>query len=83
MNVNESYGAVWASVDSPVGGMKESGLGRRHGEEGILKFTEVQTVAVQRVLPAATPPGMDAGLHAKWMVRLFRVVRRTRILGWL
>ena len=83
VNVNEAYGAVWASVDAPMGGMKESGLGRRHGEEGILKFTEVQTVAVQRLLPAAPPPGMDAGTHAKWLVRLLRTVRRIRILGWL
>ena len=42
--------AAWASVDSPVGGMKESGLRPRprHGAEGILKCTESQTVAVQR-----------------------------------
>ena len=29
--------------------MKDSGLGRRHGSEGILKYTEAQTVAQQRM----------------------------------
>ena len=48
ININEAYISAWGSVDSPIGGMKESGIGRRHGAEGILKFTEPQTVAVQR-----------------------------------
>ena len=36
-----------AASGAPMGGMKDSGLGRRHGSEGILKYTEVQTVAAQ------------------------------------
>ena len=66
MNVNEGYAATWASLDAPMGGMKDSGVGRRHGREGILKYTEPQTIAVQRGMPigpcrpgsrpSATPP---------------------------
>ena len=41
VNINEAYTATWGSVDAPFGGMKESGLGCRHGAEGILKYTEV------------------------------------------
>jgi succinate-semialdehyde dehydrogenase/glutarate-semialdehyde dehydrogenase len=48
VSVNESFVASWASVASPMGGRRSSGLGRRHGREGILRFTEPQTVAVQR-----------------------------------
>ncbi len=48
VSVNESYAAAWGSVDAPVGGMKNSGSGRRHGAEGLLKYTRSQTVAVQR-----------------------------------
>jgi acyl-CoA reductase-like NAD-dependent aldehyde dehydrogenase len=51
VNINESYSAAWGSVDAPMGGRKDSGLGRRHGAAGLLKFTESQTVAVQRRLP--------------------------------
>ncbi|WP_098456469.1 succinic semialdehyde dehydrogenase [Sanguibacter antarcticus] len=48
VNVNDGYAAAWGSVAAPMGGMKASGLGRRHGSDGILAFTEAQTVAVQR-----------------------------------
>ena len=47
VNINEAYSAAWGSVDAPMGGRKESGTGRRHGAEGLLKFTESQTIAVQ------------------------------------
>ncbi len=45
--VNDSY-AMWAAMDAPMGGFKESGVGRRHGPEGIRKFTEVQAVVTNR-----------------------------------
>ncbi len=47
VSVNETYLATWGSVAAPMGGMKQSGLGRRHGREGITRFTQVQTVTVQ------------------------------------
>jgi hypothetical protein len=52
----------------------------RHGEEGILKFTETQTVAVQRLMPVGTPSGMDAGVYARWMTRVMKLLRRIRVL---
>ncbi len=81
VNVNEAYAATWGSVDSPVGGMKESGISPRHGAEGILKFTRPQTIAVQQVLPIAPPPGVDPAEHARRMTKLLKLLRRTRILG--
>lgn len=60
VNVNEAYAAAYGSVDAPMGGMGDSGLGRRHGAEGILKFTEVQNVAIQRFVPFAPAFGLDA-----------------------
>ena len=50
VNVNEGYAAAWASKRAPMGGMGASGLGRRHGDEGMLKYTEAQTIATQRAL---------------------------------
>ncbi|NEE38734.1 succinic semialdehyde dehydrogenase, partial [Streptomyces sp. SID7982] len=41
--------AAWGSIDAPMGGMGDSGLGRRHGADGILKYTEPQTIAHQRI----------------------------------
>ena len=45
VNINEGYRASFGSVDAPMGGMKKSGLGRRNGREGILRFVEGRTVA--------------------------------------
>jgi len=81
VNVNEAYSAAWASVDSPVGGMKESGLHPRHGREGILKFTQAQTIAVQRWMPIAPSHGMTPEFYARWMTRLVKMVRHTPWLG--
>ncbi|MFF7633893.1 succinic semialdehyde dehydrogenase [Kitasatospora sp. NPDC008050] len=58
VNVNEGYAAAYGSVASPMGGMGESGLGRRHGAEGILRYTEGQTIATQRLLPIAPSLGL-------------------------
>jgi succinate-semialdehyde dehydrogenase/glutarate-semialdehyde dehydrogenase len=55
--VNDGYAAAWSAYDAPMGGMGSSGLGRRHGTEGLLKYTEAQTVAVQRIGAAFAPLG--------------------------
>jgi succinate-semialdehyde dehydrogenase/glutarate-semialdehyde dehydrogenase len=52
VNVNEGYIAAWATPGAPMGGQKASGLSRRHGVEGLLKYTEAQTIAVQRLAHA-------------------------------
>ncbi|GJF29567.1 succinic semialdehyde dehydrogenase [Kitasatospora sp. NE20-6] len=59
VNVNEAYAAAYGSVASPMGGMGDSGLGRRHGSEGILRFTEGQTIATQRLVPIGPSHGLD------------------------
>lgn len=76
VNVNEAYAAAWASLDAPMGGMKKSGIGRRHGDEGIMKYTEPQTVAVQKRLGMTAPPGVPHWLYAKVMNRVLKAQRR-------
>ncbi|GAB4441308.1 MAG: succinic semialdehyde dehydrogenase [Anaerolineae bacterium] len=61
---------AYPTVDAPMGGVKASGVSRRHGEVGIRKFTEMQTIAVsRRPLPLIGPPAL--GIKA-WQVRLLR-----------
>ncbi|WP_431966436.1 succinic semialdehyde dehydrogenase [Actinacidiphila sp. bgisy160] len=79
VNVNEGYAPAYGSVQSPMGGMKDSGLGRRHGSEGILKYTEAQTVATQRLLPMAPSLGMDDAAYAAFMSRSLRVMKTLRL----
>jgi succinate-semialdehyde dehydrogenase/glutarate-semialdehyde dehydrogenase len=76
VNVNEAYAAAWGSIDAPMGGMKDSGVGRRHGEHGILKYTEAQTIAIERVLPVAAPRWLPARRYARVMTAVLRGLRR-------
>jgi acyl-CoA reductase-like NAD-dependent aldehyde dehydrogenase len=46
VNINEGFRASMASIDSPMGGMKQSGVGRRNGHYGLLRFTEARTVGI-------------------------------------
>jgi succinate-semialdehyde dehydrogenase/glutarate-semialdehyde dehydrogenase len=76
VNVNEAYAAAWASIDAPMGGMKESGVGRRHGEHGLTKYTETQTIATERVLPVGAPPWIRADRYARVMTVGLKALRR-------
>src|SRR5690606_23734072 len=49
VNINEGYAAAWSAYGAPVGGWGASGLGARHGREGLLANTRTQTVAAQRL----------------------------------
>lgn len=75
VNVNEAYSASYASVDAPMGGVKDSGIGRRHGEEGFYRYTESKTVATQRVDAFAEPP-IPFGLYARLMAGVLKLWRR-------
>ncbi len=75
VNINEAYAATWGSVDAPMGGMKASGVGRRHGREGFFRYTEPQTIAVQRLRPLAAPQGDAARTYARVMGGLLRAMR--------
>jgi acyl-CoA reductase-like NAD-dependent aldehyde dehydrogenase len=57
VNINDGYVAAIGSVAAPMGGMGDSGVGRRHGPDGLLRYTETQTVAAQkRALPYPAKP---------------------------
>ena len=76
VNVNEGFTASWASTDAPMGGFKESGVGRRHGREGIVKYTNIQTVASQRLMNIAAPGSMTGDAFAKTMTMGLRILKR-------
>ena len=76
VNINEAYAAAWGSMDAPMGGFKNSGLGRRHGAEGILKYTESQTVAVQRLMPIAAPDGVEEESYSRIMSSALWLLKR-------
>ena len=73
ITVNEGFSASWASHGAPMGGMKSSGMGRRHGREGILKYTESQTVAIQRVHGIAPVGAQSSRDFARTLNRLLAI----------
>jgi succinate-semialdehyde dehydrogenase/glutarate-semialdehyde dehydrogenase len=79
VNINEGYAASWGSTDAPMGGMGDSGLSRRHGAEGLLKYTEAQTVAAQRVLALAPPFGTSDEQFARLMTGGLRLMKTLRM----
>lgn len=76
VNINEGYSAALASIDGPMGGMGESGMGRRQGSDGLYRFTEVQTVATQRLMPLAPFAGLDAKSFTSAMTVGLKALRR-------
>ncbi|MEU5883676.1 succinic semialdehyde dehydrogenase [Spirillospora sp. NPDC047279] len=79
VNINDGYGAAFASYDAPMGGFKQSGVGRRHGSEGILKFTEVQTIASQHFMDLEPPGKVSFDTFANFMATGVKLMKRFRI----
>ncbi|PWL20159.1 MAG: succinic semialdehyde dehydrogenase [Candidatus Aquiluna sp. XM-24bin5] len=55
VNINEGYRASMATMAAPMGGMKQSGMNRRSGPDGLLRFTENRTIGVANKLPIGLP----------------------------
>jgi succinate-semialdehyde dehydrogenase/glutarate-semialdehyde dehydrogenase len=78
VNVNEGYAAAWGLHAAPMGGMGESGMGRRHGDHGLLKYTEPQTVSVQRLHRIAPPPKLGNEGFATVLTAAIRILNGPR-----
>jgi succinate-semialdehyde dehydrogenase/glutarate-semialdehyde dehydrogenase len=76
VNVNEGYAATFGSIDAPMGGMKDSGLGRRQGRDGIRRFVDVQSVATQSGVPIAPSHGLDGKSFTSVMTGMLRVMKK-------
>jgi aldehyde dehydrogenase (NAD+)/succinate-semialdehyde dehydrogenase/glutarate-semialdehyde dehydrogenase len=79
VNVNDALAAAYASKGTPSGGVKQSGVGARHGDQGLLKYTDVQNLAVLKKQVMGARPGQDYDAYVKQMLTSLKVMRRTRI----
>lgn len=75
VNINEAYAAAWGSVDSAMGGVKDSGTGRRHGVEGLLAGTWSQTVATQRLWPVGERGALRGKRFQRGMTTALRALK--------
>ncbi len=75
VSVNETYQIPWAAMGAGMGGMKDSGLGRRHGMEGMLKYTESQNVSAARISPLLPLPYLSRDANQAVFVAGLRLVK--------
>lgn len=76
VNVDEGYALTFGSTAAPMGGMKASGVGRRHGPEGLLKYAESQTVSTARILNLDPPPGISPTFWQKALTPMIKAVQK-------
>ncbi|MGV9803604.1 succinic semialdehyde dehydrogenase [Mycobacterium sp. NPDC003449] len=76
VNVDEGYALAFGSTAAPMGGMKASGVGRRHGADGILKYTESQTVSTARLLNLDPPLGISQTFWQRALTPMIQAVQK-------
>lgn len=79
VNVNDAFAAAYASKGTPSGGVKQSGVGARHGDNGLLKYTDVQNLAVVKKQVMDPPEGVPFAKHAQTTLKSLAIMRRTGI----
>lgn len=78
VNINEGYRGTFSSVDAPMGGVKDSGLGRRNGPEGLLRFVDSRTISTPTRLMALPHTGREFASVAGLMLALLKVLKAVR-----
>jgi aldehyde dehydrogenase (NAD+)/succinate-semialdehyde dehydrogenase/glutarate-semialdehyde dehydrogenase len=76
VSVNEGFAAAYASKGTPSGGVKQSGVGARHGDQGLLKYTDVQNLAVLKKQVMRAPDDKPFADHARTTLRAMSIARR-------
>jgi len=79
VNVNDILATAYASKGTPSGGVKQSGVGARHGDQGLLKYTDVQNVGVLKKQVMGPQPGQTYEAYVKQMLMSLKLMRRLRI----
>ncbi len=78
VNINDILATAYASKGSPSGGLKQSGVGARHGDQGLLKYTDAQNVAVlkkQVMEPQGKQTYADYAKQTQMSLKLMRKLR--------
>lgn len=79
VNVNDGLACSYASKATPSGGLKNSGVGARHGDAGLLKYTDVQHVAVLKKQVLTPPPDRPYEKHVEQTIQGLKMMRRLRV----
>ncbi len=78
VNINEGYRGSFSSADAPMGGVKHSGLGRRNGPEGLLRFADAVTISRATGVLQLPRTGREFARLAGPMVLLLGILKLLR-----
>jgi aldehyde dehydrogenase (NAD+)/succinate-semialdehyde dehydrogenase/glutarate-semialdehyde dehydrogenase len=76
ININDGLACSYASKKSTSGGFKTSGVGSRHGDAGMLKYTDVQNVAVLKKQVLGHPVDADYAAVYKQTIMTLKIMRK-------
>ena len=79
ININDGLACSYASKKSTSGGLKTSGVGSRHGDAGMLKYTDVQNVAVLKKQVLSNGADTDWTKQVATTVKSLRIMRKLGI----
>ncbi len=79
VNVNDTLAAAYASKGTPSGGVKQSGVGARHGDQGLLKYTDAINLAVLKKQVLSAPRDEPFEKHVDQTLKGLALMRRLGI----
>lgn len=79
VNVNDILATAYASKGTPSGGLKNSGVGARHGDQGLLKYTDAQNIAVLKKQVMGPQGNQTYDAYAKQTTLSLKLMRKLRI----
>jgi len=79
VNINDALATAYASKGTPSGGVKKSGVGSRHGDSGLTKYTDVQNVGTLKKQVMGARPGQAYEDYAKSMLSGLKLMRKLRL----
>lgn len=79
VNVNDILATAFASKGTPSGGLKQSGVGARHGDQGLLKYTDAQNIGVLKKQIMEPQGKQTYEAYAKQTQLSLKLMRKTRL----
>jgi acyl-CoA reductase-like NAD-dependent aldehyde dehydrogenase len=79
ININDGFVATYAAKATPSGGVKQSGVGARHGDQGLLEYTDTVNVGVLKRQVLNARAGLPYEKQLKTTLTMLRLMRRTRL----
>lgn len=79
VNINDILATAFASKGTPSGGLKQSGVGARHGDQGLLKYTDAQNIAILKKQVMEPQGNQTYDAYAKQTRLSLKLMRKTRL----